>query len=83
MKEVGSFLVKLNCNNVDNIRSIIIDRQGYYISEQKKYIMCAGKYNKDGWTLIFRARSFEEAEKLANLNPFAYKKDKDKFNLLQ
>lgn len=83
MKEVGSFLVKLNCKNVDNIRSIIIDRQGHYISEQKKYIMCAGKYNKDGWTLIFRARSFEEAEKLANLNPFAYKKDKDKFNLLQ
>jgi hypothetical protein len=83
MKDMGSFFVKLNCKNIDSIRSLIIDRQGYYISEQEKYIMCAGKYDKNGWTLVFRARSFEEAEELANLNPFTYKKDKDEFNLLQ
>ncbi len=83
MKDMGSFFVKLNCKNVDNIRSLIIDRQGQYASEQKKYIMCAGKYDKNGWTLIFRARSFEEAEELANLNPFAYKRDKDKLTVLQ
>ena len=38
--------------------------------------MCAGKYDKNGWTLVFRARSFKEAEELANLNPFMHKKRK-------
>lgn len=76
MKEAGSFFVKLNCKNIDNIRSLIIDRPGHYISEQEKYIMCAGKYDKNGWTLVFRARSFQEAEELANLNPFSCKKER-------
>lgn len=75
MREMGNFYVKLNCKNVDNIRSLIIDRQEKYISQQEKYIMCAGKYDKNGWTLVFRARSFEEAEELANLNPFMHKKE--------
>ena len=76
MKEIGSFYVKLNCKNVDNIRSLIIDRQEKYINQQGKYIMCAGKYDKNGWTLVFRARSFEEAEKLANINPFMHKRER-------
>ncbi|AGF53878.1 MULTISPECIES: hypothetical protein [Clostridium] len=83
MKDTGSFFVKLNCKNIDSIKSLIIDRQGHYVNEEKKYIMCAGKYDKNGWTLVFRARSFEEAEELANLNPFLYKKDKDKLKLVQ
>lgn len=70
MKDVGNFFVKVNCKNVDNIKSLIIDRQGNNADKQEKYIMCAGKYDKNGWTLVFRARSFEEAEELANLNPF-------------
>jgi len=75
MKEIGSFYVKLNCKNVDNIRSLIIDRPENYANQQEKYIMCAGKYDKNGWTLVFRAKSFKEAEELANLNPFMYKKE--------
>lgn len=70
MKDVGNFFVKVNCKNVDSIRSLIIDRQVNHGDKQEKYIMCAGKYDKNGWTLVFRARSFEEAEELANLNPF-------------
>jgi len=76
MKEIGNFFVKLNCKNVDNVRSLIIDRQENYINQQEKYIMCAGKYDKNGWTLVFRARSFEEAEELANINPFMHKGEK-------
>lgn len=76
MKGVGNFFVKVNCKNVDNIRSLIIDRQGSYAGEQEKYIMCAGKYDRNGWTLVFRARSFEEAEELANLNPFMNKRER-------
>ena len=74
MKDVGNFFVKVNCKNVDSIRSLIIDRQGNYGSKEEKYIMCAGKYDRNGWTLVFRARSFEEAEELANLNPFMNRK---------
>lgn len=76
MKDMGNFFVKVNCKNMDNIRSLIIDRQGDYINKQEKYIMCAGKYDKNGWTLVFRARSFKEAEELANLNPFICKKER-------
>ena len=55
---------------------LIIDRQENYINQQEKYIMCAGKYDKNGWTLVFRARSFKEAEELANLNPFRDKRER-------
>lgn len=75
MNQVGNFFVKLNCKSVDNIRSLIIDRQENYMNEQEKYIMCAGKYDKNGWTLVFRARSFKEAQELANLNPFMHKNE--------
>jgi dihydroorotase len=68
--------VKVNCKNVDSIRSLIIDRQQNHVDNQQKYIMCAGKYDKNGWTLVFRARSFEEAEELANLNPFINRRTK-------
>lgn len=70
MKDAGNFFVKLNCKNIDNIRSLIIDRQENYTNQKEKYIMCAGKYDKNGWTLVFRAKTFKEAEELANLNPF-------------
>lgn len=72
MNEVGNFFVKLNCKSIDNIRSLIVDRQGNYINTKEKYIMCAGKYDKNGWTLVFRAKTFKEAEELASLNPFKY-----------
>lgn len=73
MNKLGNFFVKVNCKNVDNIRSLIIDRQVKTKDKRDKYIMCAGKYDKNGWTLVFRAKSFKEAEELANLNPFIHK----------
>ncbi|WP_294373838.1 hypothetical protein [uncultured Clostridium sp.] len=76
MDGLGNFFVKVNCKNVDNIRSLIIDRQVKYKGRQDKYIMCAGKYDRNGWTLVFRAKSFEEAEELANLNPFTIKRNR-------
>ena len=76
MDGLGNFFVKVNCKNVDNIRSLIIDRQVKYRGRQDKYIMCTGKYDRNGWTLVFRAKSFEEAEELANLNPFTIKRNR-------
>ena len=76
VNELGNFFVKVNCKNMDNIRSLIIDREVKSKGSQDKYIMCAGKYDKNGWTLIFRAKTFEEAEELASLNPFADRRSK-------
>lgn len=78
MNEVGNFFVKLNCKNIDNIRSFIVDGRENYINQNEKYIICAGKYDKNGWTLVFRARTFKEAEELASFNPFRYIKKNDK-----
>ena len=36
--------------------------------------MCAGKYDKDGWTIVFKARNFKEAEEIVNNNPFKNRK---------
>lgn len=74
MNSKGSFFVKLNCKNIDNIRSLIVDKQENYINPKEKYMICAGKYDKNGWTLVFRAKTFKEAEELASLNPFKYSK---------
>ena len=74
MNELGNFFVKVNCKNMDNIRSLIIDREVKSKGRQDKYIMCAGKYDKNGLTLVFRAKTFEEAEELASLNPFMDRK---------
>ena len=74
MNELGNFFVKVNCKNMDNIRSLIIDREVKSKVEKDKYIIFAGKYDKNGWTLVFRAKSFKEAEELANLNPFIHRK---------
>ena len=76
MNQVGNFFVKVNCKNMDNIRSLIIDREVKGKGRQDKYIMCAGKYDKNGWTLVFRAKTFEEAEELASLNPFIDRKQR-------
>ena len=74
VEQVGNFFVKLNCKDIDNIRSLIVNWQNRHINNKEKYMMCAGKYDKNGWTLVFRARTFEEAEELANINPFLDRK---------
>lgn len=73
MNQVGNFFVQLNCKNIDNIRSLIVNGQNKDIAKKERYMMCAGKYDKNGWTLVFRARSFKEAKELASINPFSYK----------
>ena len=30
--------------------------------------MCAGKYDKNGWTIVFKAKSINEAEELVTRN---------------
>lgn len=77
----NDFFVKLNCKSINNMKSLIIDREIKLLEDKSRYIMCAGKYDKNGWTFIFRTKSYEEAEKIASLNLFEYKKtDKRQFS---
>ncbi|MGL4773045.1 MAG: hypothetical protein ACRC2K_05700 [Clostridium sp.] len=62
--------VKLNYKTIGEFNSLIIDRQGKFNQNDGKYIMCAGKYDKDGWTFVFKARNFKEAEELTNKNRY-------------
>jgi hypothetical protein len=36
----------------------------------KKYLLCAGVFNKNGGTMIFQAKNMDEAELIVNNNPF-------------
>lgn len=64
--------VKLNYKNIGEFKSLIIDRD-LGSSEKNKYVMCAGNYNKDGWTFVFKARSVKEAEALISNDKFSAK----------
>lgn len=67
MQHNSGVFVKLNYKTIGEFKSLIIDKENSYI-EDKKYVMCAGKYTKDGWTFVFKANSINEAEELINNN---------------
>lgn len=73
MKSNSNIFVKLNYKSMTESRSLIIDRQGDF-GDSKKYLMCAGKYDKNGWTIVFKARDYKEAEEIVNNNPFIHSK---------
>lgn len=72
---VGSndVFVKLNYKTIGEFKSLIIDRE-LDSNEEHKYMMCAGNYNKDGWTFVFKANSVKEAEELISNNKFSSNK---------
>lgn len=68
-----NFFVQLKCKDINDVRSFIIEKHKGIKKNNGKYIMCSGKHNKEGWTLLFHARSFKEAEMIADLNPYIHK----------
>lgn len=54
--------VKLNVKNIGEIRSLIVDKQVSGLRYDDRYLMCAGKYDKSGWTIVFKAKDYKEAE---------------------
>lgn len=63
----NDIFVKLNYKTIGEFKSLIIDRQ-HMDKEADKYLMCTGKYDKNGWTFIFKANSIKEAEDVINNN---------------
>lgn len=68
--------VKLSLKNIGEVRSLIVDKEGQYNVQKGKYIMCAGKYdNKNGWTIVFKAKNYKEAEYIIDNTPIHRKKE--------
>lgn len=61
--------VKLNLKNIGEVRSLIVDKDGLGEYYKDKYLMCAGKYDKNGWTIVFKAKNYEEAEYIIENTP--------------
>lgn len=68
MKGDRGIFVKVNYKNIGELNSFIYDRMNGINKDKDKYVMCAGKYNKDGWTMVFKAKNIREAEELLNMN---------------
>lgn len=67
--------VKLNLKNIGEVRSLIVDKKGFYNNHNGKYLMCAGKYDKNGWTIVFKAKNYKEAEYIIDHTPIHKNKE--------
>lgn len=66
--------VKLNLKSMGEVRSLIIDRDGLAKDSSDKYLMCAGKYDKNGWTIVFKVKDYKEAEYIIENTPLRSKR---------
>ncbi|MBQ6820191.1 MAG: hypothetical protein IJO26_02710 [Clostridium sp.] len=63
----NDIFVKLNYETIGEFKSLIVDRQHKDYNDSK-YMICSGKYNKDGWTFVFKAKNLKEAQDFINKN---------------
>ena len=68
MKGNRGIFVKVNYKNIGELNSFIYDSMNGKNKNKDKYVMCAGMYNKDGWTMVFKAKNMREAEELLSIN---------------
>lgn len=68
MKGDRGIFVKLNYKNIGELNSFIYDMTNGVNKDDDKYVMCAGKYDKNGWTIVFKAKSINEAQELVTRN---------------
>ena len=68
MKGNRGIFVKVNYKNIGELNSFIYDSMNGKNKNKDKYVMCAGKHNKDGWTMVFKAKNMREAEELLSIN---------------
>lgn len=68
MKGDRGIFVKVNYKNIGELNSFIYDSMNGINKNKDKYVMCAGKYDKNGWTIVFKAKNINEAEELLSRN---------------
>ncbi len=66
MNNSRDILVKVNYKNIGELNSFIYNN--VKSDKNDKYVMCAGKYDKTGWTIVFKAKNMYEAEEILNRN---------------
>ena len=67
MEGSRGIFVKLNYKNIGELNSFVYDITNG-ANKRDKYVMCAGKYDKNGWTIVFKARNINEAEEILSRN---------------
>lgn len=68
MKGNRGIFVKLNYKNIGELNSFVYGMTNGVNKDDDKYVMCAGKYDKNGWTIVFKAKSINEAQELVTRN---------------
>lgn len=68
MKGNRDIFVKMNYKNIGELNSFIYGGMNEKNKREDKYVMCAGKYDKNGWTIVFKAKDINEAEELLSRN---------------
>lgn len=72
--------VKVNFKTIGELKSTIIDKGNYIGNNETKYMMCAGKHTKEGWSLVFKANSIQEAEAILESNKFGKNNEVEQYN---
>lgn len=78
MKGDRNIFVKMNYKNIGELNSFIYDNMNGKNKCEEKYVMCAGKYDKNGWTIVFKAKDINEAEELLSRNSAKKKLNRNK-----
>jgi len=67
--ETKDLLVKVNYSREGNDSlAITYATSTDKVNHSSKYLICGGMYNRDGGTIIFKAKNIEEATEIANNN---------------
>ena len=67
--EINDLFVKINYSREGNDSSAIICTANTdKVNHSSKYLICGGKYNRNGGTIMFKAKNIEEATEIANNN---------------
>jgi len=67
--ETKDLLVKINYSREGNDSlAITYTASTDKVNHSSKYLICGGMYNKNGGTIIFKAKNIEEATEIANNN---------------
>ena len=53
----NEIFVKLNYKNIGELKSFVYDRATGGNRNNDKYVMCAGKCDKDGLSIVFKAKT--------------------------
>ena len=66
--ENNNLCITINYKTEGNYSEVIRDGElaNYSNNISNKYLICRGKRNKNGGTIIFKARDFKEAEEILN-----------------